>query len=315
MKSVIYILKRIYIRLVLEEWKKYQVYPNIFYKKKKEIPIRLVLFFFPDPVMMHLGDQLFYEPICRLFRENRVKVNIAPTKAMANYFKEDGFNIIDDVDFSCYDLIISSTRFVNCLKKVKNNVVLVWTEYPYIDKPLINDLLEKFSHLFFLNIVISERPSYFNSRTYCEKFDLDPDKEYILYNNYLVSGSFRVNSKQFKKLEDFLLNFIKEHPRYKVIHTGSKKELVKDKRNYHFVDVDLRGRTTVSDLFDLCSLENVVYYIGFDGFLMHLFFLQNKKAYVKSRGRWSKKSEYFLENYIDPPFFVDDVSKIKEYIR
>ncbi|HEX8462170.1 MAG TPA: hypothetical protein VF623_12100, partial [Segetibacter sp.] len=162
---------------------------------------------------------------------------------------------------------------------------------------------------------VSSRPAYKISPKNSFESCLNPQLKYIVYNNYLISGSFRVNDDKFERLEEFLKEFLSQKPHYKIIHTGSKKDKEKDKRVYDFVSEDLRGKTTVTDLFDLCSLQNVEHYIGFDGFLMHLFFLQEKKAYVMSRGRWSKNERFFLENYIDPPFEVDSVNKIKEYIK
>jgi ADP-heptose:LPS heptosyltransferase len=312
-----YLIRRIIIIFSIFFYKRNRIYSNIFYKKIHTKKIRDVIFYFDDPVMMHLGDQLFYEPICRLFRENAFFVSIAATDSMRNYFKSIGYNVVDKIDFSKYDLIITSTRFLYTLRKVKNNILFIRTEYPSIDKPLINDLITKLSLFFSFKVNVDSKPNYYNLKDLNRKnlYQIEHDKKYIIFSNYLVSGSFRVLPIKFEKLENFARCFIKSNPDFNIIHLGTKNEMLRDKKNYSFVNIDLRGKTNVEDLYLLASLPNVYYYIGFDSFLMHLFFLQNKKAFVMSRGRWSKKSRYFLENYIDPPFKVNNISEIKEYIR
>ncbi len=314
METIEYIIKRILIIIKLFNIRKYKIFPNLYYIKYNDKTNYKVLFYFPDPVMMHLGDHLFFEPVCRLFIRNGYNVEIAPTDLMAGYFTGNNYKVVNSANLGNYDLIITSTRFLISLNKIKCNIIYVRTECPDINKPLINDLIDKFSYLFKFEMTVPAKPLYYKSGEPVS-IKMEKNKQYIIYNNYLVSGSFRVNPKLFSRLEQFIIRFLKENPGFGVIHTGTSRDLAKDKKSYSFVDIDLRGKTSVKDLFDLCSVENVRYYIGFDGFLMHLFFLQNKKAYVMSRGRWSKIAEYFLENYIDPPYYVEDVSVIKKYIR
>lgn len=102
-------------------------------------------------------------------------------------------------------------------------------------------------------------------------------------------------------MEDFCLSKSKEL-NFKIIHIGSLKDKEMDSKKYHFVTLDLRGKTTVTDLFNLVGRENVKAYIGFDGFIMHLFFINFKKTYVKIRGKINKKSKEEILKYVNPPF-------------
>ncbi len=273
-----------------------------------------VLFYFPDIKYMHFGDHLFFEPLCRLFKVNGVDVYVAPIPSMVEYFSSHKYKIADP-DNHGYSYIITKPDFLPTIRH-KKNIISIETAYDGIDKPLVEYLIDKLSSFFKLTATISSKPLYFERKNISNYLKLDENTKYIIFNNYIYSGLYRVPKAKFKRLEIFLLQFIRDNPEYKIIHTGSNKDREKDKANYPFVNIDLRGKTDIYDLFDLCKLPNVCYYIGFDGFVMHLFFLQGKKAYVMSRGRWSAKARHFLENYIDPPFTpTASIQDLKVYIR
>lgn len=311
-----YLLKKIYNRGYLNLLKRKKIFPNLYHiGSNVSKDVKTIVFYFPNPVFMNFGDHLFFEPLCRLLSVNGFDVSVIPVKQMNYYFEKSGYKTGNINALDNYDLIISRPDFIKELTD-KKNVILIDIAYAGINQSLINDICSKFIAYFHLTKQSSAKPLYIIQGIDCyKKFGLRPDVSYVVYNNYLKSGSFRVGKKKFDKLELFIKDFRKKNPEFHVIHTGSKNDKLNDKNSYEFTDIDLRGQTSPMDLFDLVALPNVIYYIGFDGFIMHLFFLQNKKAFVLSRGRWSEKERFFLENYIDPPFAVDNVGHIKEYIR
>lgn len=311
-----YLINKLYNRIYLKLLKRNRVFPNLYHigthiSKR----VRTIVFYFPGAKFMNFGDHLFFEPVCRLLKTNGYDVSIIPLSEMKYYFEKAGIKTGDINTIDNYDLIISRPDFIKEVKD-KRNVVLIDIAYAGIKEPLINDLCKKFTLYFDLKHNVSAKPTYVVQNIDCfQKFHLQKNKRYVVFNNYLTSGSFRVAGKKYDKLEKFIKDFKQKNPLYLVIHTGSKNDKIKDKKQYGFVDIDLRGKTSIMDLFDLSALPNLDYYIGFDAFVMHLFFLKEKKAYVLSRGRWTEKERNFLENFIDPPYAVEKVELIKEYIR
>jgi hypothetical protein len=316
METIKYLFKKINIICYSVFFYKYKIHNNIYYRSTTADPkIKKVFFYFPNATLMHLGDHLFFEPLCNLFRKNGYDVEILPSNIMQEYFRKLGYSLNDEKGLLTNKLIVSSSRFLPELVNLDNDFLLIETECPDIKKALIDDILEKISALFKMEIEVTSIPSYiYNTSKVEEKFNLDKRTKYIIFSNYLVSGSFRVFDKKYRKLEDAVIDIKNKYPDIKVIHIGSFNDLKNDTKKYDFVDIDLRGKTTVMELFDLSNLDQVVLYMGFDNFLMHLFFILNKDVKIMSRGRWSNKSRFFLENYIDPPFNIKYYKGNKQYI-
>lgn len=289
---------------------------NLFYfSQNQKSSSKKALFYFPNSDFMHLGDHLFFEPIIRLFKENEYEVEVFPAPIMSDYFINLKYKLTKEFLPDNFDIIVSSSRFILELKKVKNNVLLVETECPDINKALIDDVNEKIMKHFKFSNKVPTTPRYLDSKSdILKKFQINPNHNYIVFSNYLVSGSFRVFKNKFTKLEAAVINFKNKNNNYKVIHLGSKKDKLLDLKVYDFVDIDLRARTDLIDLFELCNAKQIDTYFGFDNFLMHLFFIKNKNLYIMSRGRWSKKSRFFLTNYIDPPFHKTNFLGTKKYL-
>jgi len=265
---------------------------------------------------MNLGDHLFFEPIGRLFKENGYNVSFLPIKIMENYFLENGFDIAKPAEISQYDIVVSRPDFIREVKELKN-VILIDIAYAGIKKSLINGLIDDLFDYFNLPKKTDAKPSYLNrsvGEEVYQKFGIDKNTNYVVFSNYIKSGRFRVGKKRFAALDKFVANFLQENNNLKAIHTGTQKDKAEDGNNYPFVDIDLRGKTSPMDLFDICALPNIKYYIGFDAYVMHLFFLKNKKLYLMDRGRWSQKEVFFVKNFLQPPYFIENVELIKEYI-
>jgi hypothetical protein len=137
----------------------------------------------------------------------------------------------------------------------------------------------------------------------------------VIFSNYLVSGSFRVFKSKHEKLIQYVNEYKLNFPDHQIIHVGTKNDKLNDKENYSIIDIDLRGETNIDELKQIIKLDEVILYIGFDNFIMHLFFILNKDVKILSRGRWTNKSRFFLENFIDPPYDINLYSGDKQYIR
>lgn len=277
------------------------------YEKSKK---KNILLYFPLSEYMHLGDHLFFEPLAKNLKKRGYSVAVSPSKGMEFYFKELGYSIYKENDLSKFDLIVSRTEFFNNLQNEKNVVL-----YEYINTSLKEKICIDIIKKIFL--ILGEDLNDMD----CEPSNLDikesnlkisKKKRYILFNNYLDSGRWLNGKKYSNSIEEKAMEL--KNLGYSLIHLGTEKDYLNDKKEYPYIELDLRGKTSVKDLFYLASMENVVGNIGFDAFLMHLFFLNRKKNYICLRNKITKKRKEITVKYLNPPFKMNDEKKI-EYIN
>lgn len=281
---------------------------KVFLKKKFKI-----LFLLNDTDFIHLGDSLFFDPIISLFNKQNFNVEVKCNKSMEFYYQHNYKILLDNnINYNDYNLVITNRDFI--IKTFfKKNIVYINFNYYKSKKRIINHNIESLINLFELNTSYIDVPFYpniTNENLILKKFNLLKDRNYIIFSNYIDSGSFRLDKSKKNKLLLYLYDFMKNN-NYLVIHIGTLKDKLEDNTNYKKI-IDLRGKTSVRDLFDLCSLKNIDIYIGFDNFLMHLFFLKNKKLKIMSRGKPTNEGNIFLKNCIDPPY--ESCNFNKEYI-
>ena len=311
--NFLYNLKKVLNKVEIFLLWRYKIESNFFLLNKKNKKIKSILLYFPDYEMMHYGDHLFFEPLARILRLHGYQLYIAPIKAMEFYFKNFGYQIAKEDTMQDVDLIITKVEFIKTFNKNKNQTILIDTAFSKIQLPLCNDIIEKVFHFLGNEIEIYDPiPSYFCDKNLALSF-LNKDDKYIIFNNYIDSGSIRSGASHQSVIIDFVKN-LKNETGFKVIHTGSLNDKNLDLREYDFVDIDIRGTTSIKDLFTLCSLNNILFNVSFDGFQMHLFLIQKKKSFVLFRGRIFKKNEDFIKKYVNPPFFCKNSKTIIEYI-
>lgn len=272
-----------------------------------------VVLYFPDYEFMHYGDHLFFEPLARFLKLKNFNVKIMPVKQMEFYFKNNGYLIGNHDDLKRADLIITRTEFYEDVKRLINeNILFINTSSTKINQFLCKDIVDKVAS--FLSVDSDDfyaKPS--GLRNCPQNIRLDSSYNYLIFNNYIDSGFFRITKRHYKKISDFANNFAKKND-LKVIHTGTQKEQENDHKTYDFVDFDLRGKTDLADLFYLASHDNVKYNISFDGLLMHIFSIYGKKSYILFRGRFTRPARNYHINYVNPPFDPEP-HKIKDLVE
>lgn len=278
----------------------------------KNKQIKKVLFYFPFRKYMHLGDHLFFEPVMKKLVKLGYDVYVFPSKNMEFYFRKLNYKLITPkININSFDLVITRSEFYKFISKLENVLL-----YDYINlnlkEKICKDIIDKIFK--YLNIIelINENDTIPSKIKIEEKkdFKLNEKEKYVLFNNYLDSGKgLNIFENYNKKFEEKILILKKQG--YKIIHLGTEKERIKDKNRYRYIDIDLRGKTTVEDLFYLASLKNIKINIGFDAFIMHLFFINNKKNYIILRNKLISFRKKITKNYLNPPF----KKRIKEKIR
>ena len=301
--NISYNLKKIVNKLFLNVFKRFLFRSNLLFLNEKNITIKSILLYLPDEKIMHLGDNLFFEPLANNLTKLGFKVFICPINAMQFYFSDLGYKIANDTKLSKYDLIISKTDFYWRLRGLKNQILLIDTTSLKIKSPLCDDIVNKVFDELKLKIKSKNfTPSLLNYPLDTSKFSfIKKSDKYIIFNNYINSGSIRSGVNHQKLIIKFIKN-LKESTGCKVIHSGSRKDKLNDLNKYDFVDFDIRGKSSVKDIIALCAHKNLIYNVSFDAFQMHLFFILNKKSFILFRGRWLQENSDFIKNYVNPPF-------------
>lgn len=305
------LIKKSYRLIEKMKLNKNRVYNNFYIVGEKPQGGKVVLYL-KNPEFMHFGDHFFFEPLIRFLIKSGYDASIMPTNGMEFYFKKCGYRVSNEEELKTADFII--TRF-ELLDEVKNynSVIAIDTASLKIKEFLCKDLVDKTAKILNKEIVgFDYKPMSINAVS--TGIELDSDKKYIIFNNYIDSGAYRVT----KAIKDSLLRFAEkyaEEHNYIVIHTGTQKEKEKDKNRYNSKWLDLRGKTKPEDLFWLSGQAGIEANISFDAFGMHLFFIYGKKNFIKFRGRFTKKGTEFIMKYVNPPFpYKKELKEIIEYI-
>lgn len=309
--KIIYFLLKLKIaifgNLILQ---KYKWGKNSFYLGEKKEKYNRILIYLNNKYLAHMGDQIFFEPLLQILKKKNIKIDIAVTDGIKEYFKTLNYNVINDPILNDYELIISRSDFYYELKNYQNIFLIKTTG---LDDKVCNVISREVVN--FLNIEENYRKykisKYENKgarvSNLIKKLIEDSETKYIIYSNYIDSGSMFSNKKNFIKLEEFCKEYSRQK-KYKIIHVGTKKDKENDIKIYDYIDIDLRGKTTVEDLCYLISQENIIMYIGMDNFIMHLCFIYNKELHVCIRTKGSQKRYYEIKKYVNPPF---EIKKLK----
>jgi len=316
--KISYLINKIINKFEIYSIRKFKVLENFYCLNKIPVEVRSIGFYFPNYQMMHHGDHLFFEPMMRFLRDQGYDVFVKPIKSMEFYFRELGYEIGSDGEIFSTDLIISKVEWSTLIRRKYSAypVLMVETADNSIGSPLCDDLILKISK------ILGIKSDNFNSQPSMIHPTLSPqinaqiekNAKYYLFNNYLDSGFFRLNFFKKRKLLYFMKTK-KKSENILVIHTGSKLDLENDPKQYDFVDIDLRGKTSLSDIFSLVSNDSVIGNVSYDAFQMHLFFMVQKKSFIKFRGRFLLKNEKFVKDYINPPFqYNGNLNELIEYL-
>jgi hypothetical protein len=314
--NFVYNLNKIINELQAQKLAKFSFEDNLFVLNKKQTKIKSILLYLDDEQMMHLGDHLFFEPLAKHLKLSGFELFIHPTKIMEFYFNDLGYEIDFENKLSKYDLIITCSRLYRKIKELKNQILLIDTTSTKIKSPICDDMVHKVSRFLGLEKSLENCiPTFLNSSVNNKKFSfLKKNEKYIIFNNYIDSGKIRHGSTYQKLLINFIKN-LKLNTGFKVIHTGSSQDKVDDYTKYDFVDYDIRGISSIKDIFGICAQKNVIYNVSFDAFQMHLFFILNKKSFILFRGRIFKKNEDFVKKFVNPPFIKPRSDLLIEYIE
>ena len=127
-----------------------------------------------------------------------------------------------------------------------------------------------------------------------------------MFNEYVDSGFMRVNRKMIDELISCANKKVKKG--YEIIRIGTNKNKENLNIQLPFTSIDLRGKTSVLDLFLLYSKSNIRGSISFDTAIAHIGNIYDKEVFIKMRN-FSRKHSHFVKENIFP--FYETKEKLK----
>jgi hypothetical protein len=300
------IIEKIYYKLFV----KYHKIEGCFYEHKAIDKSKRIVLYLDYPKFIHLGDTLWCEPIARLIAAN-FKLAICCSLQMEFYFRRLGYTVISKSLISHRDLLVARTELAYHLR----NKDVLWINFDYtkVSKPVIDVVLNNVAGYLGLNL-IDAKPRALNfspaEKSFVAlKFCIASEDKYAVLSNYIDSHKFGMSRGEFLATNSALLRFTENYKKdadVKLVHVGTKREKEQDPNHYKFADLDLRGLTSVEESFILASLDNVVNYIGFDTFWLHLFNMYNKGSYIMLRPGFSATWKMQVKNYVAIPYLAEE---------
>jgi hypothetical protein len=253
--------------------------------------VNKILFYFDCPMYMHLGDHIFFLPLIESFILSGYTVHVMPTKNMLPVFKVLKLPVVSSFDIDKYDLIISRIEIIADLYKHKSLLVNVSKN---LSKPICDQLLTDFGMFFNLSSNTILDYTLLKDNSVLQRLNIPGSKKIILFSLSCDTAAYLINQKKINLLLDLVSEYA-TNPDYVLALVGGAD----DRNNYiiNFNFIDLRGKTSVLDIFKLVNCDNVFCYIGFDTFIMHVFSLLHKPSFVVFRGRLIKKQHDMLKKY------------------
>jgi len=282
---------------------------NIFFLRKKIVPffylinkkenklakVKTIVFDLRSNSFMHLGDYIFFLPSIQSFIDSGFTVYLKVNPSFEKIVEILGFNLINNSQDVTYDLIISRYELYY---KLWDKPALLLDISSNLTKPICDDMFYSFSRLFNLTIYATIDYSRLVSQSSQEKMFrlINSVDDILVFNPYCLTANYMINKHKMNLLLESVRLLVAQF-NYTVVLVGTKEDKIQDTNTYPFAYIDLRGKTTVLELFSLVSLDSVKEYVGFDAFIMHLFSVFKKPSNVVFRGRLSLKKHKMLQKF------------------
>lgn len=293
-------LRKLGIQLGLLRPRGEAVFANVVRTPGVPVAPRSVLLYFPDPAHMHLGDHLFWEPALRHLRDCGLRAAVLPAPAMRGYFESLGHPLAAPEDLGAFDLIATRTEFLFDPALAGRPVVFFKQKQPYPGRPYCQLLTEQLCQLT-RQPAPTDAPPPAPFRNPPPVDGLESGRRYLVFNNYIDSGGFRVFPADRRRLRAACAD-LAHREGLAVLHVGSAADAARDRSDYPFPRTDLRGRTTVAQLFSLFALPQVTQSLSFDTFPAHLAMLHGKPATILQRRSWPRTEFLSVRTCFLPPF-------------
>jgi len=269
-------------------------------------PPKAIGFDFSNARHVHIGDHLFLEPTFRACRERGVPVVVAPIAAMRDYFLEAGYRVVSPAEAVAQPLRVTSVYMYQDVPRTERHRSYLYLNT--IDHRITGRVAEHLAeHVVRAACLESDAPAI-DGRPYLVHIgglplaatELDSDgQDWWVFNDAVDSGWFRVLPSDRRLLAEVAAE--KRSEGFRIVRVGSAADLQKRPQPLGIDHLDLRGRTSVMDLFRLLRSPRVAGTISFDTVVAHMGIACGKDAVIHLR-RFSPVHQRFLKAHLIPPF-------------
>ena len=260
-------------------------------------------FDFSNARHVHIGDHLFLEPTFRACRDRRIPVVVAPITPMRDYFVEAGYRVGSPDEVREQELRVTSVYMYDDVPGAERHERYLYlnTIDHHITGRVAEHLAEHVVRAANLDVGtprIDGRPHLVNPGPTALD-DQAAQSEWWVFNDTVDSGWFRVLHSDRKLLADIAAE--KRRDGFRIVRVGSPADLEKRPEKLGIEDLDLRGKTSVMDLFRLLRSPRVAGTISFDTVVAHMGIACGKDAVIHLR-RFTPAHQRFLKAHLIPPF-------------
>ena len=272
-----------------------------------EAPPASIGFDFSNARHVHIGDHLFLEPTFRACRDRGVSVVIAPIAPMRDYFLEAGYRVVTAEEARAQDLRVSSVYMYDDIPRADRHHRYLYLNT--IDHHIAGRVAEHLAE----HVVRAARLEPAAPPIHGRPWLVPPaptlldegttgaasDQRWWVFNDAVDSGWFRVLPSDRRLLADAATE--KSREGFRIVRVGSAADLEQRPETLKFDHLDLRGRTSIMDLFRLLRAPQVAGTISFDTVVAHMGIASDKDAIIHLR-RFSPAHQRFLKAHLIPYF-------------
>jgi hypothetical protein len=255
---------------------------------------------------VHIGDHLFLEPTVRACRDRGVPVVVAPMAAMRDYFAEAGYSVVVPEEARAQALRVSSVYMYDDIPRGERHERYLYLNT--IDHHITGRVAEHLAEHVVRAARLDPAKPAIDGRPYLVRRGptaLDVTRgmthapNWWVFNDAVDSGWFRVLPQDRRLLADVAAE--KRRQGFRIVRVGSPADLAKRPALHGVEDLDLRGKTSVMDLFRLLHSPSVAGTISFDTVVAHMGIACGKDAVIRLR-RFSPSHQRFLRGHLIPYF-------------
>ena len=259
---------------------------------------------------VHLGDHLFLEPAMRACRLRGVEVVVAPGAAMKEYFRDAGYPVVPPSVALQQELRVTPVWMYDSMPPHERRTRFLYLNM--IDHRIGRPVAEHMAEEVLRAACLDPDTAPIDGRAHLVApgaTALDGlEGRWLLFNDTVDSGWFRVNRWDRAVLADVARQ--RRDAGFRIARVGTEAERIARPARIGVEDVDLRGRTSVMDLFRLLRSPAVEGTISFDHVVAHYGISCGKPAVVKVR-RSSRGHSDFMKRFLIPPFHADRAALVR----
>jgi hypothetical protein len=261
-------------------------------------------FDFSNARHVHIGDHLLLEPALRTVRDSGIPVVVAPIAPMRDYFFEARYQLATPEEVKEQALRVTSVYMYDDVPRAERHKRYLYLNT--IDHHITGRVAEHLAEYVARGVCLEPEVPSVEGRPYLVQPGPTPldsieprTANWWVFNDAVDSGWFRVLPSDRQLLAAAAAE--KRKAGFRIVRVGSPADLEKRPQRIGIEDLDLRGRTSVMDLFRLLRSPLVAGTISFDTVVAHMGIACGKDAVIHLR-RFTPAHQRFLKSHLIPPF-------------